>query len=61
MKRSEAVKAMLICQEIRFPPIWTMKTLFSNQTSVLQLRLINCETVAFKIFDHFLLVNTRTF
>ena len=46
MKNKLAVKAMPICQEFRFPAIWTLTALLSNQTYVLQVCLITCETEA---------------
>ena len=54
IKSSVVVKAMLICQEFRFSS--ALSTLLSNQIYVLHFCLIICETVAVKIFNHFLLV-----
>ena len=54
MKRKVVVKAVLICQ--KFLISRDLSTFLSNQIYVLQLGLLNCETVAGK---GFLLVNTR--
>ena len=56
MKSTVAAKVVPICQ--RFAEIWTIRTLLSNQITVLQFCLMNCETVVVKSF---LLVNTGTF
>ena len=61
MKSSVAVEAMLTCQRFQFPTIWTMTSFLSNKICVLQFCLINSKTVPINSFDHFLLVNTRTF
>ena len=48
------VKALLICQEVLFSS--ALDKLLSNQIFVLHFCLINCEAVAVKSFDQFLLV-----